>query len=61
MAFVTISDGTSSLDSVTFFSDEWKKYRKQVVEGNIVLFSGSRDIKRGSFLIKSVSKVKNLL
>ena len=60
MAFVTISDGTCSLDSVTFFSDEWKKYHKQVVEGNIVLFSGSRDIKRGSFLIKSVSKVKNL-
>ena len=61
MAFVTISDGTCSLDSVTFFSDEWKKYSKQVVEGNIVLFSGSRDIKRGSFLIKSVSKVKNLV
>ena len=61
MAFVTISDGTCSLDSVTFFSDEWKKYRKQVVEGNIVLFSGSRDVKRGSFLIKSVSKVKNLV
>jgi len=61
MAFVTISDGTCSLDSVTFFSDEWKKYHKQVVEGNIVLFSGSRDIKRGSFLIKSVSKVKNLV
>ena len=60
MAFVTISDGTCSLDSVTFFSDEWKKYRKQVTEGNIVLFSGSRDVKRGSFLIKSVSKVKNL-
>tara|TARA_R110002020_G_scaffold464684_1_gene685559 strand:+ start:649 stop:2289 length:1641 start_codon:yes stop_codon:yes gene_type:complete len=61
MAFVTISDGTCNLDSVTFFSDEWKKYRKQVVEGNIVLFSGSRDVKRGSFLIKSVSKVKNLV
>ena len=61
MAFVTISDGTCSLDSVTFFSDEWKKYQKQVVEGNIVLFSGSRDTKRGSFLIKSVSKVKNLV
>ena len=61
MAFVTISDGTCNLDSVTFFSDEWKKYCKQVVEGNIVLFSGSRDIKRGSFLIKSVSKVKNLV
>ena len=61
MAFVTISDGTCSLDSVTFFSDEWRKHHKKVVEGNILLFSGSRDIKRGSFLIKSVSKVKNLV
>ena len=60
MAFVTISDGTCSLDSVTFFSDEWSKYRKHVAEGNIVLFLGNRDIKRGSFLIKSVSRVKNL-
>ena len=60
MAFVTISDGTCSLDNVTFFSDEWKKCRKNMAEGNILLFCGSRDIKRGSFLIKSVSKVKNL-
>ena len=60
MAFVTISDGTCSLYSVTFFSDEWSKYRKHVAEGNIVLFLGNRDIKRGSFLIKSVSRVKNL-
>ena len=60
MGFVTISDGTCSLDSVTVFSEEWSKYAKHIKEGNILLLIGSRDKKRGSFLIKSVSKVKNL-
>jgi len=60
MGFVTISDGTCSLDSVTVFSEEWNRYGKDIKEGNILLLIGSRDKKRGSFLIKSVSKVKNL-
>jgi DNA polymerase III alpha subunit len=60
MAFVTISDGTCSLDSVTVFSDEWEKYSNELSEGNVLLLAGMRDSKRGSFLIKSVSKVKNL-
>ncbi len=60
MGFVTISDGTCSLDSVTVFSEEWNKYGKDIQEGNVLLLIGSRDKKRGSFLIKSVSKVKNL-
>jgi len=60
MGFVTISDGTCSLDSVTLFSDEWSKYNKQIKEGNIMLFIGNRDNKRGSLLIKSISKIKNL-
>ena len=61
MAFLTISDGTCSLDSVTMFSEEWLRYHKLIEKGNVVLFTGSRDIKRGSFLIKSVSKTKNLV
>jgi len=60
MGFVTISDGTCSLDSVTVFSEEWSKYAKHIKEGNVLLLIGNRDKKRGSFLIKSVSKVKNL-
>ena len=60
MAFVTISDGTCSLDNVTVFSDEWDKHNGDISEGNVVLLRGMRDAKRGSFLIKSVSKVKNL-
>lgn len=61
MGFLTISDGTCSMDSVTMFSEEWLRYRKLVDKGNVVLFIGSRDTKRGSFLIKSVSKTKNLV
>ena len=60
MAFITASDGTCSLDSVTIFSDEWTKYNKDIKEGSVLLLIGSRDTKRGSFLIKSISKVKNL-
>tara|TARA_R110000824_G_scaffold337384_1_gene523940 strand:+ start:406 stop:2049 length:1644 start_codon:yes stop_codon:yes gene_type:complete len=60
MAFITASDGTCSLDSITIFSDEWTKYNKDIKEGNVLLLIGSRDTKRGSFLIKSISKVKNL-
>ena len=61
MGFVTISDGTCNLDSVTVFSEEWDKHNRDITEGSILLFNGSRDTKRGSFLIKSVSKVKNLV
>ena len=60
MAFITASDGTCSLDSITIFSDEWTKYNKDIKEGSVLLLIGNRDAKRGSFLIKSVSKVKNL-
>jgi len=60
MAFITASDGTCSLDSITVFSDEWAKYNKDIREGSVLLLIGSRDTKRGSFLIKSISKVKNL-
>lgn len=61
MAFLTISDGTCSLDNITMFSDEWDKYKKDIREGQIALLIGNRDIKRGSFIIKSVSKIKNLV
>ena len=60
MAFLTVSDGTCSLDNITIFSDEWAKYNKELKEGNILLLIGNRDTKRGSLLIKSISKIKNL-
>tara|TARA_R110000824_G_scaffold10866_1_gene47574 strand:+ start:63357 stop:65000 length:1644 start_codon:yes stop_codon:yes gene_type:complete len=61
MAFLTISDASCSMDSATMFSEEWDKYRALVKEGEVLLLRGSKDLKRGSFLIKSVSRIKNLL
>ena len=61
MAFLTISDASCSMDNATMFSEEWDKHRKLVKEGEVLLLKGSRDLKRGSFLIKSVSTIKNLL
>jgi len=61
MAFLTVSDASCTMDNATMFSEEWAKYRSVVKEGEVVLLKGSRDLKRGSFLIKSVSRIKNLL
>ena len=49
------------MDSATMFSEEWDQYRAIVKEGEVLLLKGSKDLKRGSFLIKSVSRIKNLL
>jgi len=61
MAFLTISDASCMMDSATMFSEEWDKYRPLIKEGEVLLLKGSKDLKRGSFLIKSVSRIKNLL
>ena len=61
MAFISISDGTCSLDNTTMFSDEWAQCKSMIRDGEVLLFKGTKDLKRGSFLIKSVSQIKNLL
>ena len=61
MAFLTITDSSCTMDNATMFSEEWGKYRPLVKEGEVFLLKGSKDLKRGSFLIKSVSRIKNLL
>ena len=55
--FVTVSDTSCSLDSVTAFSEEWEKYKKMLHEGNTVLMRGMKDKNRGSFLIKKVEQL----
>lgn len=57
MGFVTVSDTSCSLDSVTAFSEEWDKYKKMLHEGNTVLLRGMKDKNRGSFLIKKVEQL----
>ena len=61
MAFLTISDSSCCMDSATMFSEEWARYKSIVNEGDVFLLKGNKDLKRGSFLIKSVSRIKNLL
>jgi len=57
MGFVTVSDTSCSLDNVTAFSEEWEKFKEMLHEGNTVLIRGTRDKKRGSFLIKNVEQL----
>ena len=57
MGFVTVSDTSCSLDSVTAFSEEWEKYKKMLHEGNTVLMRGMKDKNRGRFLIKKVEQL----
>jgi len=57
MAFLKISDGTCALDNVTMFSEAWEKHREDVTRDSILLFRGSRDQNRGSFLVKRVQKL----
>ena len=57
MGFLTVSDTTCSLDSVTAFSEEWEKYKGLLKEGNTLLLRGSRDKNRGSYLIQRVEQL----
>lgn len=50
MAFVTMSDGTGSVDSVVFFPESYKLYRNTLFEGNVVIVKGNRS-KSGDSLI----------
>jgi DNA polymerase III alpha subunit len=61
MAFMKISDGTCMLDSVTVFSDDWKKVSKNVAVGKIVLLRGSRDKKQGSFIVKRAQTLEQCI
>ena len=60
MAFITMSDGTCSLDNTVMFVEDWAKYKERIEEGNILLFQRTKDAKRGGLIISKVSKIKNL-
>ena len=59
MAFLTVSDMSCSMDSVTIFSEDWTKHKSLLYEGNVVLLKGMKDKNRGSFLIKNVQQLKS--
>ena len=58
MAFLSIEDGTASLDSVTIFPESYKKYKELLVEGNTVLIDGEISKKENTSLI--VNKVSQI-
>jgi len=42
MAFVSINDGTASVDSVVFFPESYRQFRNFLFEGNILIIKGQR-------------------
>lgn len=54
MAFVTINDGTASMDGVVFFPEHYKKYRNQLFEGNIVIVKGNKSKTKDGLVVEKV-------
>lgn len=54
MAFVTISDSTCLLDSVTVFSDQYDNFKHLLIEGNNIMVSGKKDTKRGGLIVDKI-------
>lgn len=57
MAFLTITDGTCTLEDVVIFSESWAQYRGLLDQGNTVCVQGERDKKRGSLIVKKVWQI----
>jgi DNA polymerase-3 subunit alpha len=56
MSFLTGSDSTGQLDSITCFPAEYATFKELLVEGNTVLLSGSRS-KQNSLVVKVVTQL----
>ena len=54
MAFLTINDGTASLDSVICFAKEYKQYRNQLFTGNVIVLSGKKSKQKDSFVVEKI-------
>jgi DNA polymerase-3 subunit alpha len=52
MSFVTMSDGTGSVDSVIFFPDVYKKYKSILFSGNVIIVCGTRSKAKDSFVVE---------
>ena len=58
MAFLSIEDGTGSLDSVTIFPEAYDKYKDLLVEENTVLIDGEISKKeKTSVIVNKVSQI----
>jgi len=52
MSFVTMSDGTGSVDSVIFFPEVYKKYKSILFSGNVIIVCGTRSRTKDSFVVE---------
>jgi len=52
MSFVTVSDGTGSVDSVIFFPEVHKKYKSILFSGNVIIVCGARSKTKDSFIVE---------
>lgn len=57
MAFLTVEDGSGSLEDVTVFPEQYSSYKDLLLENNTVLLMGEIDKKRGSFIVNQVSQI----
>lgn len=58
MAFLTVEDGSGSLDSITVFPEAYDKYKDLLVENNTVLLIGEISKKdKGSVIVNQVSQI----
>lgn len=58
MAFLSVSDNSCNLDSVTIFSEPYGKYKHLLLEGNMILLAGKRDNKRGGLIVDKIWQLK---
>lgn len=56
MAFLTVSDGSASLESVVLFPSQWDTYSKLLFNGNTVMLCGERG-KKDSFIVENVLQI----
>ena len=57
MAFLTVEDGSGSLEDVTVFPEQYGSHKDLLLENNTVLLMGEIDKKRGSFIVNKVSQI----
>lgn len=58
MAFVTISDGFGSIDSVVFFPEQYKQYRNLLFDSNVVVLCGNRSKTKDGLIVEKAYVAK---
>lgn len=54
MAFISITDTTGSIDSVVCFSEQYKKYRHILFEGNIIIIKGKKTKGKDGLVVEKI-------